>query len=500
MFNRRPSATQESTRHTTIFIQVTTHLSTEQKQPNRSISLPFPHKKIPPKNHNNNMEVIDSKAIYNGKEKRKGGGGIGGGFRPSVGTGARPPSTGNVAPIIVGGAIGGSIGSNGSNPTSSSTTSSMDMGVVIGIIVGVVVGLLAIFLLIGWCVSRNKKRTQTSVETPLPPLGSESSSWNNASERDAYYAQQWLKKHTSLQLGMTWPTQAEIDEIRNLNTVDGNRMAWQFSPVEQGKLWKSAECTEIGTRLDAVNVIGNQIHFVGPSDKSTQTQLPFYLNETVNDANKIPNPPFYYYEVTVLSNAASSNVLALGVATSPYPPFRLPGWHQHSVAIHTDDGRIYIDDAHGGRPFLNPATLQGHQVVIGVGVDIVSGGIFFTRNGQLLTSQESVFGSSWGTMNDSIPSDIRAGLQSPIAMQRDGTAPPQQSIGTNEMKKWYPTIGACGDVVVQVNFSGPFVFLPANGSPPDYPYSPDYENAETKEMMQVVDEEETDVESSASRV
>lgn len=46
--------------------------------------------------------------------------------------------------------------------------------------------------------------------------------------------------------------------------------------------------------------------------------------------------------------------LAMGFAASPYPTFRLPGWHRGCLAVHGDDGSKYINDRWGGKDFTSP--------------------------------------------------------------------------------------------------------------------------------------------------
>ena len=46
--------------------------------------------------------------------------------------------------------------------------------------------------------------------------------------------------------------------------------------------------------------------------------------------------------------------LAVGFFAPPYPPFRLPGWQRGSLGVHSDDGRRYVNDTHGGMDFAAP--------------------------------------------------------------------------------------------------------------------------------------------------
>ncbi|OAD08302.1 hypothetical protein MUCCIDRAFT_133684, partial [Mucor lusitanicus CBS 277.49] len=73
--------------------------------------------------------------------------------------------------------------------------------------------------------------------------------------------------------------------------------------------------------------------------------------------------------------------LAIGFATKPYPRWRIPGWHRHSIAYHSNSGTVFASDPSLGRPY-GPAIKEGD--VIGVGYLYQSGTVFFTRNGQNL--------------------------------------------------------------------------------------------------------------------
>lgn len=93
-----------------------------------------------------------------------------------------------------------------------------------------------------------------------------------------------------------------------------------------------------------------------------------------------------YYEVKILGDSSSHHHhffgssrgnssnnnkqgqigLALGFAALPYPPFRMPGWHRGSLAVHGDDGNRFVNDSHGGKAFLEEAFSPGETVGIGM--------------------------------------------------------------------------------------------------------------------------------------
>lgn len=57
--------------------------------------------------------------------------------------------------------------------------------------------------------------------------------------------------------------------------------------------------------------------------------------------------------------------LALGFTALPYPPFRMPGWHRGSLAVHGDDGNRFTNDRWGGKDFTRPFK-PGETVGIGM--------------------------------------------------------------------------------------------------------------------------------------
>ena len=127
----------------------------------------------------------------------------------------------------------------------------------------------------------------------------------------------------------------------------------------------------------------------------------------------------YYWEAKMFTKPESTNV-AVGLASKPYPSFRLPGWSKFSVGFFSADGF----KAHN-YPFTSqsygPAYVQGD--VIGVGYRPRSGTVFFTRNGKKL---EDAF------------------------------------VGLNR-HNLFPTIGADGAAEVHINLGqAGFVFIEAN--------------------------------------
>ncbi|GAA6046912.1 hypothetical protein JCM3770_003426 [Rhodotorula araucariae] len=127
----------------------------------------------------------------------------------------------------------------------------------------------------------------------------------------------------------------------------------------------------------------------------------------------------YYFEAKMYEKPEATNV-SIGLATKPYPSFRLPGLSRYSVGYHSSDGfkshSFPFTATSYGPPLLEGDTL-------GVGYRPRTGTVFFTRNGKKL---EEAF------------------------------------VGFNKHNV-FPTIGANGPCSVHVNLGqAGFVFIEAN--------------------------------------
>ncbi|KAJ3479938.1 hypothetical protein NLI96_g8723 [Meripilus lineatus] len=143
------------------------------------------------------------------------------------------------------------------------------------------------------------------------------------------------------------------------------------------------------------------------SASSVQSNLPLpKLNEV------------YYWEVKMFDLPETTNV-AVGLATKPYPSFRLPGMSRYSIAYHSNGDKLY-NYPFTATSFSSPLR-EGD--VLGVGYRPRTGTVFFTRNGRK-TEDAFVGLNSWNL---------------------------------------FPTVGADGPCSVHVNLgqSG-FVFIEAN--------------------------------------
>lgn len=140
-----------------------------------------------------------------------------------------------------------------------------------------------------------------------------------------------------------------------------------------------------------------------------------------------------YYEVTIISLPHPEEAaVAIGFTCLPYPPFRLPGWHRGSLAVHSDDGRRYVNDSLSGRDFALP--FQEAETV-GIGINYARKCAFVTRNGTIE--------SEWSLVEDMNNSN---GVD-PYRGYTDGGI-----YGLNGENDVYAAIGIYGSVGVSINF------------------------------------------------
>lgn len=151
-----------------------------------------------------------------------------------------------------------------------------------------------------------------------------------------------------------------------------------------------------------------------------RTEIEFFDSECSVLSNlPVPKQNEVYYWEAKIYDKPENTLISIGMATKPYPLFRLPGYHKYSVAYLSSGVRRY------NQPFTptpyGPPYVQGD--VIGVGYRPRTGTIFFTRNGKKLE-------------------DVVHGLKN---------------------QNFFPAVGANGPCVVHVNFGkAGFVFIEAN--------------------------------------
>ncbi|KAI9155228.1 Protein ssh4 [Paramyrothecium foliicola] len=151
-----------------------------------------------------------------------------------------------------------------------------------------------------------------------------------------------------------------------------------------------------------------------------RTEIEFFDSEcTVMSNLPVPKQNDVYYWEAKIYEKPENTLLSIGMATKPYPLFRMPGYHKYSVAYQSSGHRRY-NQPFNASPY-GPHLVQGD--VVGVGYRPRTGAIFFTRNGKKLE-------------------EVVHGLKS---------------------QNFFPAIGANGPAVIHVNFGqAGFVFIEAN--------------------------------------
>lgn len=151
-----------------------------------------------------------------------------------------------------------------------------------------------------------------------------------------------------------------------------------------------------------------------------RTEIEFFDSEcTVMSNLPVPKQNDVYYWEAKIYEKPENTLLSIGMATKPYPLFRLPGYHKYSAAYQSTGSRRY-NQPFNSTPY-GPQLVQGD--VVGVGYRPRTGAIFFTRNGKKL---------------DEVVHGLKA-------------------------QNFFPAIGANGPAIVHVNFGqAGFVFIEAN--------------------------------------
>ncbi|KAI0199808.1 hypothetical protein F4808DRAFT_431357 [Astrocystis sublimbata] len=205
---------------------------------------------------------------------------------------------------------------------------------------------------------------------PPPPSffsGFDRSPANNATEEEAEGGERWCRDFP-----LAAPLQPQPGSPE-LNAMHSGNINMFSPPFFRGTLQRTA-----------VGVWRGQSQ-PGATDTCLATYPPLY-SAAAHSPIATGRRKTIYYEVHILSEGSGHEVsLAMGFAAPPYPPFRLPGWHRGSLAVHGDDGHKYINDRWGGKAFTHPFR-RGET--LGLGMELIPGRgggieveIFLTRDG-----------------------------------------------------------------------------------------------------------------------
>lgn len=172
-------------------------------------------------------------------------------------------------------------------------------------------------------------------------------------------AKDWLLSHPPAS------TPSEITMSQFLSIQEKGVSAWSFEPDYEANSSCYVEArTEITFVADGEGMAPQE-----GGGCSVQSNLPLpKINEV------------YYWEAKMFTKPESTGV-AVGLATKPYPSFRLPGWSKYSVGFFSQDGFKCHNYPFAAQSY-GPAYVQGD--VIGVGYRPRTGTAFFTRNGKKL--------------------------------------------------------------------------------------------------------------------
>ncbi|SCU90567.1 LAMI_0E02652g1_1 [Lachancea mirantina] len=202
-------------------------------------------------------------------------------------------------------------------------------------------------------------------------------------EEQFYYKQgeEFIRQNPPLVIPEAIGTDAE-DPIINEQTLqfieEEGAHAWEFQP--NANLPNDTILVENRTEITFLNY---------NYDASVMANLP------IPRINRIYYCEFKIFELNTAGSGnnqlSDSELISFGLCTSPYPYFRLPGRHHHSIAYDSSGGRRFNDSFEQAPELasLFPRCEKGD--VIGIGYRSNSGTVFFTRNGKKL-KEKSVGG------------------------------------------------------------------------------------------------------------
>lgn len=165
-----------------------------------------------------------------------------------------------------------------------------------------------------------------------------------------------------------------IDESTRQFINDEGAFAWEFQP--DSNLPNDTVIVENKTEITFLNY---------NYEASVMTNLP------IPRINRVYYCEFKIFEVNTTESSSQgphqledNEVISMGLSTCPYPYFRLPGKHHHSIAYDSTGSRRFNDsfELEPALRTLFPRLQKGD--VVGIGYRSNSGTVFFTRNGKKL--------------------------------------------------------------------------------------------------------------------
>jgi len=138
---------------------------------------------------------------------------------------------------------------------------------------------------------------------------------------------------------------------------------------------------------------------------------------------------------TTTTTTTTADCIAVGICTRLFRwKARMPGWDNHSIGYHSDDGGLFFGSGSMQRRY---GPQFGPGDTIGCALDHVRRVVFFTRNGRSLG-----------------PAVQLAQPVAPSSRPTDRSAPAPSVVPP----EWYPVVGLDSNALVHCNFIGPFVF------------------------------------------
>ena len=156
-------------------------------------------------------------------------------------------------------------------------------------------------------------------------------------------------------------------EFERLHPYDSART--RITPEQEIEIYeKGVHAWEFTVNLDVNALLQDktEVLFMG-GDNCVQTNLP------------IPRTnPVYYFEIKVTEKPTDVNMW-IGVASKPYPTWRMTGWNKYSVGYSVNSGVVHKNYQFTSIP-IGEQCFAGD--IVGVGYQPHSGYIWFTRNGR----------------------------------------------------------------------------------------------------------------------
>ncbi|CAI4701066.1 BAP_1a_G0042060.mRNA.1.CDS.1 [Saccharomyces cerevisiae] len=210
-------------------------------------------------------------------------------------------------------------------------------------------------------------------------------------EEQFYYKQgeEYIKQNPPFLLNQGLLQQSE-DSNRDATREDPimNEQTRQYIQEEGAYAWEFSPNPDMPNHTVIVEN-KTEVSFLNYNyDASISTNLP------IPCINKVYYCEFKIFETDGPLNSdenVSKGVISFGLSTQPYPYFRLPGRHHHSIAYDSNGARRFNDSFKLNEQLrtLFPQCEKGD--IVGIGYRSRSGTVFFTRNGKKL-NEKSVGG------------------------------------------------------------------------------------------------------------